>query len=216
MKVGVILHGDPPEDAVLERLRGCDAVIAADGAAQELLRAGIVPTVIVGDMDSLDPDTQRWADSMGVEWERHPAEKDETDGELAVKRALAMGATRVVLVGLHGGRTAHFLANLRMLRRLHEARVDAVALGHGEELRFVAAGEDLDLTGAAGRPLSLVPINGDAVVSLQGTRYDGDRIILEALGTRGISNVVTGKAAAVRVHEGTVLLVLEPSPDAGA
>jgi thiamine pyrophosphokinase len=213
MKVGVILHGDPPEEAVLERLRGCDAVIAADGAAQELLRAGIVPTVIVGDMDSLDPDTQRWADSVGTEWERHPAEKDETDGELAVKRALALGPSRVLFAGLHGGRTAHFLANLRMLRRVKESGIDAVALGHGEELRFVMRGEDLNLAGAEGRRFSLVPINGDAVVSLQGTRYDGANIPLAALGTRGISNEVTRKEASVRVHEGTVLLVLESAAD---
>lgn len=209
MKVALVLHGDSPSVGDIALLDRCDKVVCADGAAKALLKLGRPPSVIVGDMDSLDTETQRWADAVDVELERHPARKDFTDGELALARALAFEPDRLVLFGLHGGRTGHFLSNLKLLRRAHDAGIDAVGVGHGETLRFLGPGEEMGLSAAKGHGLCLVPVDGDAVVSTRGTAYDGDRLRLDSLSARGISNTVKDPAGKVTVHEGTVLAILE-------
>ena len=54
----------------------------------------------------------------GADVERHPADKDATDLELALRRARATrGAQRIVVVGGGGGRLDHFLANALLLAR---------------------------------------------------------------------------------------------------
>jgi thiamine pyrophosphokinase len=64
----------------------CDLLIAADGGAKYFFDIGLTPQVIIGDMDSIDSDT--WKSKSGIEYIRHPADKDKSDAELAVEYAL--------------------------------------------------------------------------------------------------------------------------------
>lgn len=209
MKVAVVLHGEEPQADELRLLDACDAVVCADGAAQALLKAARPPTVIVGDLDSLGPEAYKWADALDVPIERHPKDKDLTDGELALDKALAMGATSILVLGGHGGRSAMFLANLKLLRRCLDKGIDAVMVGKGESVRFVQAGGELVLAGRAGSTLNLLAMDGDAVVTLQGTSWDGDDVTLPSRSGKGLSNKIEKDGAKVRVKSGTVLSVLE-------
>lgn len=209
MQVAIVLNGDPPDAADLRRLDACGAVLCADGAAAALREAGRRPTAIVGDLDSLDADTHAWALREGIAVERHPAHKDDTDGELALARALGLGATSVLVLGGHGRRSAMFLANLKLLRRCHARGVPARMVGRGETLRFVGAGEEARLDDARpGDTLNLLAVDGDAAVDLEGTDWDGD-VLLPADGARGVSNRVRAADARVRVRRGLVLIVVE-------
>ena len=54
MRGAIFLNGAPDEPGLLRRLaEGADLVLAADGGTCHALNAGIVPDLIVGDMDSL-------------------------------------------------------------------------------------------------------------------------------------------------------------------
>ena len=70
---------------------------------------------LVGDLDSADPAAVDAAVASGTTVDRHPAEKDATDLELAFDAAIARGARRVVLVDGGGDRLDHLLGNLLLL-----------------------------------------------------------------------------------------------------
>jgi thiamine pyrophosphokinase len=209
VKVALVLNGDEPGHEDLKLLDACDAIVCADGAAQVLLKTDHRPTVIIGDLDSLKADAYKWADALDIPIERHPQEKDQIDGELALERALQMGARSILMLGAHGGRTAMFLANLKILRRVHDLGLDGSMVGHGESLRFLGAGSELSLAGRAGATLNLLAVDGDATVSLHGTAFDGDGIRLDARSARGLSNRIVADGARIRVSAGTVLTVVE-------
>lgn len=209
MKVALVLHGDPPSAEDLKLLDSCQAIVCADGGAKSVLKAERPPTVIVGDMDSLEPDVYNWADALDVPMERHPCDKDETDGELALERVLEMDPRGVLILGGHGGRTAMFLANLKLLRRCHDHGLEASMVGNGESIRFVSAGNELALAGREGCGLDLMPIDGKAVIDLEGTKWAGTQLELGARSARGVSNQIVSDGARIVVHEGTVLAVVE-------
>ncbi|MHB8633849.1 MAG: thiamine diphosphokinase [Thermoplasmatota archaeon] len=209
MKVALVLHGEPPNQDELKLLDACQSVVCADGAAEYLLKAQRPPTVIVGDLDSLSPEGFKWAQAVDVPIERHPQEKDETDGELALQKAFDLGATSLLVLGGHGGRSAMFLCNLKLLRRANDRGMEAIMVGRGESLRYVTAGGELNLAGRTGATLNVVPIDGDAVVTLSGTQWEASEIRLDARSARGLSNKITSDGAKVRVHKGTVLTVVE-------
>ncbi|MFA5943395.1 MAG: thiamine diphosphokinase [Candidatus Thermoplasmatota archaeon] len=209
MKVAVVLHGEEPGPDDLKLLSACDAIVCADGAAQCLLKSNHPPTVIVGDMDSLKPDAYKWADALDIPMERHKPDKDQTDGDLALEKAFALGAKSILFLGGHGGRSAMFLANLKLLRRCHDKGVDASMVGRGESIRYIGAGQEHVWAGRTGSALNLLSIDGDAVISLEGTAFDLDNSTLERKSSRGVSNKIVKDAAKLRVHSGVVLAVVE-------
>lgn len=210
MKAALVLHGDPPSDEDLERLASCDLVVAADGGVEALRTAERIPDLIVGDLDSLTPDVFKWADAQGIQMERHPQRKDFTDGELALERVLEAGPDQVLILGAHGGRTAHFLQNLRLLERCHDAGADARMVGRGETLQVAAAGEALRFAAARGHVLDVLALEPDTRLTLHGTAYDQEALALQPHEARGVSNSIADEDARVEVLAGKVLAILEP------
>ena len=209
MKAALVLNGDEPSADELKLLDACDAIVCADGAAQVLLKSNHPPTVIVGDMDSLKPDAYKWADALDIPIERHNIDKDQTDGELALEKALALGANSLIILGGHGGRTAMFLASIKLLRAAHDKGLEASMVGRGESLRFIAAGQEHVWAGRAGATLNLLPVDGDATVSIEGTSFDGKGIELKQTSARGVSNKILKDGARLKVEAGVVLAVVE-------
>ena len=94
-----------------------DRVIAADHGAHHVLAWGWPLHLLVGDLDSLAAADLQAIQAMDVPTITAPAEKDETDLELALAEALAMGARELVICGAFGGRADHLLANVLLLAR---------------------------------------------------------------------------------------------------
>ena len=202
MKAVVVSHGDvDPADAA--HVRGADLIIAADGGSEHLRRWGIAPHVVVGDLDSLASNAD-----ASARIERHPREKDQTDTELAVDRAVAAGADEIVLVGALGGaRIDHALANALLLARGAErARVRIV---RGPMcMRLIRGGERLALDGREGELVSLLALGGDARgVSTEGLRYSLRGETLHLGSSRGVSNEIAATPAAVSLVEGALLVI---------
>lgn len=202
MKAVVVAHGEvEPGDAA--HVRGADLIIAADGGTGHLERWGIAPHVVVGDLDSLTPEARTRLAGLSVE--RHPAEKDKTDTELAVERAFAAGATEVVVVGALGGpRADHAVANTLLLAR--DARIRLV-LGP-LSMRVIRGGEQVSIDRPEGEIVTLLAIGGDAHgITTEGLRYPLRSETLRFGSSRGVSNEIASPGAAVSVGSGTLLLI---------
>ncbi|HVL88466.1 MAG TPA: thiamine diphosphokinase [Candidatus Thermoplasmatota archaeon] len=206
MIVGLVLHGDAPGERELRLLDACDVLVCADGGANGLVAAGRIPDWIVGDFDSIDPAVLEKC--RGANLVELPRRKDFTDGEAALKKALELSPRRLLIAGAHGGSTAHFLANVALLRRAQASGVETLMVGAGETLRFVPAPGRLPLPPRGAR-FHLLPEAGGATVTLQGTAYDIERQPLAWGSSRGLSNRVERDGALLSVHEGVVLLVAE-------
>jgi thiamine pyrophosphokinase len=187
-------------------IRAADLLIAADGGALPLVRAGIVPHVAIGDMDSIDAAGLAELEAHGVDTRRFAREKDETDLELALLYAAGAGATAIDILGALGGRWDHTLANVALLA-LPELR--------GRRARLLADGQTLFLVrdsavleGRVGDTISLLPLAGDARgVTTRGLRYPLDDAMLRFERARGVSNVLLDPPAHVSLREGLLLVV---------
>lgn len=186
-----------------------DIVVAADGGAGSLDRIGRRPDLLVGDLDSIDPVLAERLAADGVPIERHPADKEASDTELAVASALAAGATAVVILGAVGGdRLDHELANLLLLADPALAGRDVRAARGRTTVRAVHGDGRLELEGAAGDLVTLLPVGGDADgITTDGLRWPLEGAALAMGRSRGLSNEVVRAPASVRVERGTLLVV---------
>lgn len=212
MRAALVLHGEAPSREDLALLDRCDLVVAADGAASALFAANVDPDLIVGDMDSLGEAGVREAEERGVPLERHPPRKDRTDGELALDAVLARQPSEVLILGGQGGRSAHFLANLQLLRRCHDLGLPASMVGRGEETRYLGPGQRWDLGAHSGATVNVLAADGaGARVVERGLAWSGE-VPLGPRSARGLSNRVVATDARIEVLEGVVLVVLEHRP----
>jgi thiamine pyrophosphokinase len=191
-----------------------DRVIAADRGAAHARTWGWPVHLLVGDLDSIPPADAAALAAAGVPVQRVPAEKDDTDLELALEYALAEEMQSIVICGVLGGRADHLLANVLLLARPDLAGRDIVLADGPETIRLLVAPgpdgapADLALTGASGDLLTLLPLGADAEgVSAAGLYYPlADERLYEGQ-ARGVSNVFAGPHARVTLRRGRLLII---------
>jgi thiamine pyrophosphokinase len=193
------LAGHLPRDAV---------VIAADSGLSVATRLGLQVDLIVGDLDSVDPGELAAAESDGIAVDRHPLDKDRTDLAIALDTALRYRPTRVTVLGGHGGRLDHLIANALLFAAEAYAEVEIVALMGAARVTVVR--HRAELVGRPGELVSLLPVHGPALaVTTTGLRFALDGEELHAGSSRGVSNEFVATSAQVRLDAG-VLLAVQP------
>jgi len=211
----VFAGGDPPPPHVLDHLPGDARVVAADSGLVHALAAGLHVDLLVGDLDSTPPRMVIEALDAGTEVQRHPSSKDATDLELALDAASARGITDVLVLGIHGGRADHLLANALLLAspRFATMRVHA-HLGNADVLVVRGGDAPAQLPGPAGRLCTLLPIGGPAEgVVTEGMRWPLRDETLPPGTSRGVSNEIDELPATVALRDGVLLAILpDPSP----
>ena len=210
----IIIAGGQTEGQGWQRwVREGDWIIGADGGAARALAWGLSPDLVIGDMDSL-PDVERSIlVAEGCRFVEHPRAKDETDLELALVHATHEGAQEIVVLGALGGRLDHTLANILLLALPSLAGV-SVRIAEGDQQALLArSGETVELEGAPGDLVSLVPLGGDAHgVTTRGLAWALKEDTLRFGSSRGVSNEMTSGEAGIEVDEGLLLVVHGPPP----
>ncbi len=206
--VVVITGGDPVEGAHLPPIGARTIVIAADSGLDHARALGVAVDLAVGDFDSATPLAVDAAARAGTTLHRHPVTKDATDLELALDAALATGAPRVHVVGGHGGRLDHLLANAFLLAR--PGRPDVTITAQMGAARVAVVRDRVELSGPVGDLVTLLPVHGPARgVTTSGLRYPLDGEDLPAGTSRGVSNELVDDPATVALAAG-VLLAIQP------
>ncbi|HSK69748.1 MAG TPA: thiamine diphosphokinase [Candidatus Limnocylindria bacterium] len=180
-----------------------DAVVAADGGHDALLRHGIRADLVVGDMDSVILPIR------SVARLRFPAKKDDTDMALAVRLMAARGFTRFRLYGALGGRLDHSVANLHLLADMSRRGLRAAITAPGVTVFGVTAGELRFPPLPRGRVVSVFAWGGEARgVTLRGLAYPLKDASLSPFRALGVSNEALGRPFSISCREGTLLVVL--------
>lgn len=197
----------------IELVHNADVVIAADGGALPLLRAGQLPDIVIGDLDSLDLESEAELVRHQVQVRRYAREKDETDFELALLLAAELGATEIDVLGALGGRWDHTIANIWLLA--HPAVENRVTRLLADEQALFLVRNHANLQGQAGDTISLLPLTAEVQgVTTSGLLYQLEEATLHAEQARGVSNVLMAEHANVTIRSG--LLVVVQHHDAGA
>ncbi len=207
MRALIITQGPARARRALRRLAGAaDLILAADGGTRIARAASVLPHLIIGDLDSLDAATRRWAAAQRIPRRLFPRAKDATDAELAMREARRRGAREVWLFGVVGGRWDQTLANILLLFEARRLRLPA-RLTDGRAAAWLVGGE-AEVHGRRGDIVSLVPLSPVVRgITTKGLRYPLRRGVLRRGSTRGISNEITASPARVRRGGGDLLLI---------
>lgn len=205
----VVIGGHPPDRRILGFLPLEHRVICADSGLDHALRLGLVPTAVVGDMDSVDPSNLAAARARNCTILEHSPDKDFTDTELALDFAVASGSRHVTLVWGGGDRIDHVLGVVAALGHPRLACVDTLrAWIATDHIDVVHEGRTIVTDIPAESTISLLPIGSrDAVVTTRGLKWDLSGEVLSGDRARGVSNVVASPPCSVTCDSGVIAVV---------
>jgi thiamine pyrophosphokinase len=201
MKGIILLNGEP----YLGEIDQTDShVICADGA-YNWAKDRIKIDETVGDLDSVIGEIQPLPSVV------YPSEKDQTDGEIALERMLALRAEhkidRVEIYGGGRGSEDHFLGTLHLLYRFAKSGLPCTLYTNTSMLFAFEKG--VTLTGLKGVTMSLLPLGG--VVEIEkttGLKYCADDVTLTYGSCRGISNEILEDRAEIYLKNGVALCIV--------
>ncbi len=188
------------------------AVICADRGFEHARLLGLTPDLVVGDLDSMSAAAKSDAGGLASGLEIYPEAKESTDTEIAVDRAVSMGARSVLILAALGGRIDHELANVLLLVKLARLGIHAEIWDNASRIVLVAADEgpaEMRIQASVGDILTLLPLSDPCKgVTLKGLEYPLDKATLAMGVARGVSNVFVQQEATVTLDEGLLLAII--------
>lgn len=203
----IFLAGEIKDYSVIKKYtEQADFVICADGGTRHADYMNVIPDMIIGDMDSIDPDLLGKYIGKGVKTRLFKTEKDETDSQLAVDIAFEQGFKDIVLLGAFGSLPDHTLANVMLLEYIRQKKGTGKIVTDNAELSIVRNCTEFDRE--CFNRISLIPLTEKVSgITTAGLKYKLLNDVLYRADTRGISNRFEEERVRIKVQEGVLLLV---------
>ncbi|WP_158212303.1 thiamine diphosphokinase [Natranaerobius trueperi] len=189
-----------------------DYIIAVDGGSNYTYSMGIVPHVIVGDLDSIKKEVYENYKYSNTPFVKFPSEKDKSDLELAIIYAMKRNVQEILVYGALGKRADHFYANIMvMLEPLNKG----VSIFLVDELQTITVISDKVLiTGKIGDYISLFPITPKVTgIYTKGVKYslEGDPLYIGS--SLGLSNEFVDDEVTIEISDGLLLIIKTKNSD---
>lgn len=149
-----------------------DTWIAADRGALTLIEKGVAVTYALGDFDSVTAEQRKIVQENATYFEAFPVEKDETDLEIAIQKALELCPEKVYLFGVTGGRFDHTFINTQLLNTILDAGVRGVIIDQWNQMELTKPGTHIIRENERYPYISFVPLTKEVTgISLKGFYY---------------------------------------------
>lgn len=196
----IVAYGERPKPPQhWDRIRRADHLVCTDGAANWMVAEHITPDVIVGDMDSIQPETRSQLD---LECIQHLPSQENTDLDKAIQYALDHEYTNATVMAATGKREDQTVANLYLLVK-YASRIQLQFLTNYSTIEAIT--RHYSATVEPGQTVSLVPVGFAHGVTTTGLKYPLKHETLE-LGSRGVSNRAEGREISVSLEAGALLI----------
>ena len=184
--------------------------IGADRGALYLVEQGITPHAIVGDFDSLTDEEYQAVLAQTKNQQRFQQEKNETDTDLALLKALTYTPQEIVLTGVTGGRLDHYEAAVRSIYRLQKKHpsVELKIMNATNMLQFFLPGTYTIYADDRYRYLSFFAY-GETVqdVTLRQVKYETTNEEISLGTSRFTSNEIIGATGSISFSQGICLMI---------
>lgn len=200
----IVGSGEVPPPTLLTRLaKRADFIVAADGGADALLKAGVMPHKVIGDLDSVSATAKHKIPPHSF---IHLRNQENTDLEKALRYVQKCGFTAVTLAGFTGKRWDFSLGNLLAVSRFARKMEICVELNNS---RFYVITTSRTFTSTVNKRVSLIPLKNCRAVTLTGLKYPLKQAYLPVGTTRSLSNVTIAKKFSVSLESGCLAVYTE-------
>lgn len=188
------LNGHIPEASFFQRVNL--PVIAADGAANTLHNLGVVPELIIGDLDSVMPSIAKMHNTL------HVRDQNSSDFQKSLTYLKEKKLLPAIIVGMNGGFLDHVLHNINIFIEtdcvLYSPPIVGYVLKEKSRHQFVLPKDS---------KISLMGIPS-ATLSSRGLKWELEQSHLTFPGDSSCFNRTKEPQIELNIHAGTVLALI--------
>ena len=164
--VVILANGDfPKHPTPLRILKEATTIICCDGAVNNIEEYGLIPTHIIGDMDSISKELKIKYEGRLI----HIEEQNENDLRKALKWAENNGAKKASILGATGKRDDHSLANIFTLLEFPSQLKMTIFTDHG---KFSVVKGDQKFASFTGEQVSLFSTDNTIAITSTYLKYN--------------------------------------------
>ena len=154
----------PQHDIPLGYLKNARHIICCDGSAENLIRVGMEPDAIVGDLDTLsDEIAERLADRLFKDMSQ-----ETNDLTKAVKWCAGKGYKDIIIIGATGKREDHTLGNISLLAEYIKEVNVVMVTDTGVFYPFL---KSCKVSSFPGQQVSVFSVNPETEITSTGLKY---------------------------------------------
>lgn len=209
LTIGIVGSGPEETLPVLNEYREIvDVWIGADRGALYLLENNIVVDEAVGDFDSVTIKEQQKIKKKVTHYDQLSSEKDETDLELAIQKAITRRPSKILMFGVTAGRKDHELINIQMLYRIVKKGIVAKIIDTQNEIELIFPG-NYSISRDIHYPyISFLPFSEQIEgLTLKGFRYPLEDAEIAWGSTQCISNELSLDIGHLSYRRGILLII---------
>lgn len=204
-KTILILNGDLPSlKSIKEYCKPEDYIICADGGANGIVKSGIVPNIILGDLDSITPATLNYFKKKSVEI-RKISEQDSTDFEKSLFYILEHNLDNVIVFGAVSSRPDHTLNNFSIMKRYYKI-LNIKMIDKEFEIFYLK--NNVSFKSDVGKTVSFMAMPVAKGITTKGLKYSLKNESLEFGIREGTLNKTSSKTINISFKTGHLLLFI--------
>ena len=180
--------------------------IAVDRGLEAVDELNMDVDFIVGDFDSVDSNILKKYEKK-VHTKRYSSEKDYTDTDIAVDFCIKSKADSVTIIGGTGTRLDHVFGNLAVVSDALDKGTNVCIVDKNNKIYMTSSEISLERSRQYGRYVSIFPYGSEAIVTLEGFKYNLNEYLLENTKSIGVSNEIIDDVAKVKCHKGRLIIM---------
>lgn len=210
-KIVIVSGGELDEEFTLSILGQPEShfIIAVDKGMEFLYHHNILPSYIVGDFDSVDGRVaDYYRDETKIPIREYNPVKDASDTEIAIRLAMTLGCSELLILGATGGRIDHLWANVQTLTVPFRAGIDAKIMDKQNRIRLIGGDTILKKEEAYGPYFSVFPLVQEVYgFSIEGAKYPLHNHTLTPYDSLCVSNQIEEDEVKISFVSGVVILM---------
>lgn len=207
MKIVIVSGGTPPSyELIREELKDSSFLICADSGGECLYKYNIIPNFLMGDFDSISREALEFFRAQeNCIVDTYPKDKDFTDTELVLNKAIDLGANEIVFLGCTGTRIDHLMGNVGMLLRCLKINVKAYIKDNNNTIEIID--KPIRIKKENGTTFSLQAYcNKIEDLNIRGAKFELNHYDLTLGDPRTISNEFLNRDVDINFKSGILLI----------
>lgn len=177
-------------------------IISTDGAANVLRKYRISPDIIIGDLDSVRPETLQYFKSQKIIVKK-VINQNQNDLEKAILFAISKKFSEIFVMGFAGWRLDHTLNNLSVIRKYYrKCRITMI----DAEFKMFFTDKDTEFDYTKGEIVSLFAFQKSSGIKTSGLKYLLSNESLEFGVRQGTLNSSKSKRVKIEIGKGVLLV----------